>query len=243
VVCFGCGKDPFTQSDAAVDSSGKPAQNTFPFAAIERKFDGKKIGEASQSWNWDELASLYPTLTETRRLEFDALLLASNLVHVVGHSGSQHSMRCGENAKEGEPCALPVAVLHDVGAAFGNRDRSAGVAPRGEFAAWDDVTIFSDAHTCRLTLEAGPAWNTISEKSRLAFVERLKNLPKENVRAVFEAAHFHAVDPALSDSARSVLVRGGNSSPAAADIRRQTLAMWTDEFMSKVAEIRTANCT
>lgn len=242
VVCFGCEKDPFSQRVPAVDGSGKLAQNTFPFASVERKFDGEKIGEASQSWNWDELASLYPTLTETRRLEFEALLLASNLVHVVGYSGEQHSLRCGEKAEKGKPCVLPIAVVHDVGAAFGNRDLSLGVAPRGDFAAWDNVKIFSDAQTCRLTLEAGPAWNKISEKGRLAFLERLKNLPKENVRAVFEAAHFHAVDSKLRDSARSVLVSSGQSSPTPDDISRQAITMWTDEFMSKVAEIQNARC-
>ena len=139
VVCFGCAKDPFTQSSPAVDGSGKPAQNTFPFAAIERKFDGEKIGEAAQSWSWAELAGLYPTLTETRRLEFEALLLASNLVHVVGYSSAQHSLRCGDKAEEGEPCGMPIAVLHDVGAAFGNRDRSGGVAPLEADSTWNKI--------------------------------------------------------------------------------------------------------
>jgi hypothetical protein len=93
--------------------------------------------------------------------------------------------------------------------------------------------VFSNAASCQLrnTLD-GPS--TVLKQGQDLLITRLGRLDRDTVKRIFTIARFGMMDQKQIKRLKS----GGATDPAAAAIDE-----WTDTFMSRIAEIKSAqNC-
>lgn len=241
VTCFGCAQNPFKENQTGPLPGGS---SSFNFATIEKKYQGPRIMKRrgnTKSWKWTEATALHPRREREHQVGYEELVLLANLFHIVEERGGQHVLVCDPNAfdKASKECARPYLMIHDIGAAFGNRiaRRMSGAAkpnnPRGDFAAYQKVRVLSS--DCELTLKAG-GLTRVSEAGREAFVRRSTALTPQVLRAALEAAHFAHVDQAF----RANIAKTQNLSGPALDER--VLEHWQKLIEEKFEQVRSARC-
>ena len=217
VRCLGCPLFPYPRSgilDAARKIDGREV--TFTLAAIERKIPGRTIRSATHDgWEWPELDRIDAAAGGSSRAEIDALrLMAAFLSHWDTKSINQRLV-CLEGGETPEGCSRPMAILHDVGATFGPRSV--------DLEGWKGRPIWADPAGCRLSMKDLPYGGTsfgeptISEAGRRFLGDRLRQLARGQIVALFQGARFSEYER-LSEAGRDI-------------------ENWADAFEDKVRQI------
>jgi hypothetical protein len=254
VVCFGCQADPWKKGQAQQQPANET--NTFAYAAIERKFDGKRVMKSYDSpdkkvqntpWKWTDFVANWGRLSSTQKMDYQVLALFANFLQIVEERGSQHMMVCEkENVTDDKVCLKPVAAIHDMGAAFGNRDRSlidpeTKNHPRGDLTTYKLVHVFNDS-SCTLNLPAG-GLKSISEAARQEFVVRAKSLTRQTVQSLVTISWMNKMDQPLRAklNKRSGFL-GFGKKKSESQIDDLLINEWTNSIMEKLEQIRSAHC-
>jgi hypothetical protein len=193
VTCHGC------PTDARRDARGTTTDTTFETAALERKASGKTMeAKADEGWKWPELDLVNPAAGGAPSAQRDALKLLAVMLQHTDTKAQQQRLVCttkpapGDN---GEDCATPVLLLHDVGLTFGkatllNRVHVAGV----NFREWSTQPIWKDAGRCIGNL--AKSWTgtldnpAIREPGRRFLADLLAQLTDSQLVDLFEVARF-----------------------------------------------------
>ncbi|MEQ1877396.1 MAG: hypothetical protein ABL958_12190 [Bdellovibrionia bacterium] len=217
-----------------------------PFATIEKKYQGTRLFKEEgrqRAWTWKEAAATLVPTDEKRRIEFEELILLSNFFHLVDERGSQHVLVCDPNgvAPATGRCQKSYLMIHDLGAAFGDRSLKAvsGAAtknhPRGDYNAYRKTRIFSKQASCEPSLKAG-GYGEISEAARRSFTDRLRFLTPELLSAAISASHFEFVDLGLRASVSAAERVQGE------DLDERVRRLWFEALNEKLNEIKSARC-
>jgi hypothetical protein len=204
VRCFGCPPSPFRLKqiaewfliDSLVDRLGSPREaREFEWAAVEKKFDAQPIEDASDGWQWAELAQVDPSKGGASRAELDALRLVAVLLADWDNKSENQRLVCLDRPADSEdtsPCPTPLLMLQDLGATFG--------PPKLNLDKWQAAPIWSDPAACVTSMATLPYHGAtfvpvqISEAGRLLLSERLRALSETQLAGIFAASRFP--DPA-----------------------------------------------
>ena len=229
VRCYGCPAEPFmtmkTLGFAGAEKLyGKVMDpkdsKEFEWAAIERKHAGRTIEtEEVEGWAFFELDLIDPKKGGAPRAHVDALrLLAVFLAHWDNKSENQRLMCLSEKDwPEGGKCSKPLAMLQDVGAAWGPR--------KVDIEEWLTAPIWTDRATCTTSMDALPYHGAtfkpvkISEAGRKHIGGLLSQLSDQQVDDLFRSARF--------DHATGLF--GG--------VKATPIEQWVKAFRSKVNQI------
>jgi len=229
VRCYGCPAEPFmtmkTLGFAGVEKLyGKVMDpgdaKEFEWAAVERKHPGRAIEtDEVEGWAFFELDLIDPNKGGAPRAHVDALrLLAVFLAHWDNKSENQRLMCLSEKDwPEGGKCSKPLAMLQDVGAAWGPR--------KVDIEEWAKAPIWSDRSTCMASMDALPYHGAtfkpvkITEAGRKHLGGLLSQLSDRQVDELFRSARF--------DHATGLF--GG--------VKATPIEQWVAAFRSKVSQI------
>lgn len=259
VVCLGCDKDPWKNS---VNPQPEPVNETniFPFASIERKFDGKRIIKAFTSdpklgktftnvpWTWYEYLLNFKNLTPEQQHELQVVVLFINLMHTFEERGGQHVLLCEKAylSEDKKSCSQPLAGTHDLGSAFGNRASSFaknGDHPRGDYEAYKVLNMFRD-NQCTLGAQPGrPAdikgdgiLKKVSDAALKDFLSRMELVSKKDLMTILKIANFQDVDLPFKASV------GKKTGLKDSELDEKTLELWADLIYSKMEQYKNVQC-
>jgi hypothetical protein len=193
---------------------------TFEHAAIERPFPGRKIEAANdQGWSWYELDKIDPARGGSRRAEVDALRLIAVVIAHWDNKGENQRLVCPEGKDQPDgSCAQPLAMIQDLGAAFGPM--------RMDLLNWRRTPVWSDARACQISMATLPYRGAtftdrqVSEEGRQFALKLLRALSPAQLNTLFQAAGVTTFSHVLTEAHQ----------PQA----------WTDTFLGKVQEIESA---
>jgi hypothetical protein len=193
---------------------------TFDHAAIERPFPGHKLEAApDQGWSWYELDKIDPARGGATRAQVDALRLVAILIAHWDNKGSNQRLVCPEGKENPDgSCAQPLAIVQDLGAAFGPK--------RMDLLNWRRVPVWSDPEKCQVSMTSLPFRGAtftdrqISEEGRQFALKLLRDLSPAQLNTLFEAAGDTSFNHVLTEAHQ----------PQA----------WTDAFVAKVNAIAAA---
>ena len=237
--CIGCGPDPFGNKLPDNKASPKDAPDVFKVVNVERELPLDQIApEDDETWAWTDTAKFYSDgeWTHQQKVEFDAYRLALGLIHYHNALPQQNRLVCAEWGPGETHCSKPMMYVHDLGSTFGKK-RSGfdlfGTNPRGVYSAWEPQTVFVNAANCELrdTLLAD---KQVLKEAQDLMIQRAAKLDKDAVKAIFRTARFQMAD---QEQIKRLRASGTQNAEEAA------LDEWTNTFMSRIEEIRTAqNC-
>jgi hypothetical protein len=241
--CIGCTEDPFGNKLTENKASLKDAPVSFKVVSAERELPWDQIGvEDDSTWSWTDAAKFYSDgeWSHQQRVEYDAYRLALGLIHYHNALPQQNRLDCAEwdegAPKQNKVCKKAVIYVHDLGSTFGKKRSSFdvfGTNPRGSFSAWEPQTVFVKSENCELRATLLGDKQVLKEAQDL-MIQRTASLDRETVKSVFRVARFNLVDQKQVQRLRSKGVR---------DVDDAALNEWTDTFMKRLAEIRSAkNC-
>ncbi len=241
--CIGCGDDPFGNKLQNNTASLKGVPTTFTVVSAERDQPWDAIApEDDETWSWDDTKKFYADgeWTHQQKVEYDAYRLALGLIHYHNALPQQNRLVCAEWAQsaadKSKVCARPLIYVHDMGSTFGKKRSGLdmlGTNPRGDFGAWQPQTVFTNATNCELRANLLGDKQVLKDAQDL-MVQRVARLDRTTVRAIFKTARFQMMDQKQIKRLRQSGAR--NAEDAALD-------EWTDTFMKRIEEIRTAkNC-
>jgi len=229
VRCYGCPSEPFLTMktlgfagaqklyDKVMD---KESYKDFQWAAVEKKHPGRPIeSEEIEGWAFFELDLIDPRKGGAPRAQVDALrLLAVMLAHWDNKSENQRLVCMSEKDwPEGGKCARPLAMMQDVGSAWGPR--------KVDLEEWKKAPIWSDRKTCETSMDHLPYHGAtfkpvkISDAGRRFLGGLLSQLTDDQLRDLFTSARFDHVTGVL-----------GNRKAAPVE-------EWVKAFRAKVAQI------
>lgn len=241
--CIGCGSDPFGNKLVDNKASLKEAPAVFKIVSAERELPWDEINpEDDETWSWTDAAKFYSDgeWSHQQKVEFDAYRLALGLIHYHNALPQQNRLDCAEwaQSEEGKPkvCSKPVIYVHDLGSTFGKK-RSGfdlfGTNPRGSFDAWKPQTVFVDPGNCELRATLLGDKQVLKEAQDL-MIQRIARLDRDTVKSIFRVSRFNMMD---QKQVRRLRASGAQHVDEAA------LDEWTNVFLKRVDEIRTAtNC-
>lgn len=226
--CYGCPAEPFLTMRTlglagANDLYGKVMNKEqfkdFEWVAVERKHYGRPIEtEQLEGWAFFELDLIDQKKGGSPRAHVDALrLLAVMIAHWDNKSENQRLVCLSEKdwADDGK-CSRPMAMLQDVGSAFGPR--------KVDLPKWEKALLWSDRASCTATMDDLPYDGAtfkpvkISEAGRRHLASLLRQLSDEQIAALFRGARF--------DHSKGIV--GFTASP---------IADWVRVFKAKVRRI------
>jgi hypothetical protein len=212
VVCAGCSRDPFNDIRTAAENRPSGETNVFEQASIERRAWTPLDSDQDEGWKWGDVYAAWSG-DPGKRLQFEAYVLALNLVHFHNGLSKQNTLACDPRTWDPATgrCGHPVIFLDDPGSSFG------GGSQRGDYGAYRQHRVFLDAGACALRADLA-GFGRPSEAARRFLVGRLNNLTPEGVRAIFESAGFD---------------EGTTGGSAAA---------WSTMFLERIEEVRHASC-
>lgn len=199
VKCFGCTPSPFGKQNKplkdATEAKKMKAQWPQPFldAAVEIKFEGERLYAPEDSaWSFDNVFD--QVLSQEVKLEFEVLLLANHFLGYTNDGSGQNQMVCASFDKlDAANCAKVVAMVHDIGAAFGTRiKKGLGDRPRGDIKAYEKSRIFKPG-TCEFIYQGDENGNLPSSISKVAkeeFLVRARGLDFARLREVFTTSRM-----------------------------------------------------
>ncbi len=226
--CYGCPAEPFiTMRTLGLAGAhelygkvmNKDSYKDFEWVAVERKHYGRAIEtDDIEGWAFFELDVIDETKGGAPRAHVDALrLLAVLLAHWDNKSENQRLVCLSEKDwPAGGRCSRPLAMLQDIGAAFGPR--------KVDLEKWERVSIWSDRATCTATMDELPYKGAtftpvkITEAGRQHLASLLRQLSDQQITALFAGARF--------DQSKGMI--GFSTSP---------IAEWARVFKQKVREI------
>jgi hypothetical protein len=212
VVCAGCSRDPFNDIRTPADNRPAGGTNVFEQASIERRAWTPLDSDQDAGWKWDDVYAMWSGDPE-KRIQFEAYVLALNLVHFHNGISKQNTLACDPRTWDPATgrCGHPVIFLDDPGSSFG------GGSQRGDYDTYRSHRVFLDAGACALRADLA-GFGRPSEAARSFLVARLNNLTPEGVRAIFESAGFDEN------------TTGGSA------------AAWSTMFLGRIEEVRHASC-
>jgi hypothetical protein len=238
--CVGCSRDPFGDNLKENKASLHDAPVTFTLVTAERELTWDPIDpEGDETWSWKDAARFYTggQWTAEQRVNYDAYRLALSLFNYNNAIDIQNRLACAEwQAGGSNPkiCTRPMIFVQDLGSTFGkSKSNIFGTNPRGSYGDWQPQTVFTNAASCQLRNPMdGPS--SVLKQGQDLLITRLGRLDRDTVKRIFTIARFGMMDQKQIKRLKS----GGAADPAAAAIDE-----WTDTFMSRVAEIKSAqNC-
>jgi hypothetical protein len=193
VRCFGCPPFPYPKVgilDALLMDPNKVT--VFETAVIERRLPGQDIRGASvRGWGFNELDVIDPSVGGAPREEVDAFrLLAAFLVNWDSKPTNQRlvCLPGGDPPRPDAPCLKPLAIMQDVGRAFGPREM--------DLERWAATPVWADPATCLLSMKGlpydGATFNDvrIGEGGRRLLAGLLTSLSEDQIRGLFAGARF-----------------------------------------------------
>jgi hypothetical protein len=228
VRCYGCPAEPFvTMKTLGFAGAQKLYEKVmdpkdykdFEWAAVERRHYGRAIEtEEVEGWAFFELDLIDPNKGGAPRAHVDALrLLAVMLSHWDNKSENQRLICLSENDwPEGGKCSKPLAMLQDIGSAWGPR--------KVDLPEWEKAPMWADRASCTISMDALPYHGAtftpvkITEAGRQHLGELLSQLSDRQIEDLFSSARF--------DQPTGML--GRHSAP---------IAEWVRVFKAKVNQI------
>jgi hypothetical protein len=229
VRCYGCPAEPFITMKTlgfagAQDLYGKVMNPTsykdFEWAAVEKKHPGRPIEtEEIEGWAFFELDLIDPKKGGAPRAHVDALrLLAVMLGHWDNKTENQRLVCTSQDDwPEGGKCRRPLALLQDVGSAWGPR--------KVDLEEWKKAPIWTDRQTCTTSMDHLPYHGAtfkpvkITDGGRTHLGGLLSQLTDGQLHDLFVSARFDHVSGML-----------GNRKPAPVE-------EWVAAFKTKVSQI------
>jgi hypothetical protein len=241
--CIGCTADPFSANLQDNKASLKDAPAIFKVISAEREAPYDKIDpHGDETWSWADAAKFYSdgSWTREQRVQYDAYRLALGLIHYHNAIAQQNRLVCTAWAPEApgksKVCQHTMIFAQDLGSTFGKAKGALdlfGTNPRGSFSAWEPQTVFVNPAACELRAPAGGDKQVLKEAQDF-LSQRLGRLDPDTVKSIFRVARFQMMDQKQLHR----LSAGGASDPAEA-----ALTEWTNTFLKRIQEIRTAqNC-
>ena len=200
VRCHGCPLEPFATLKAVdltdTDALYKKFVNydhheDFEWVAVERKHKGRAIGtDEVKGWSFFELKEVDAAKGGAPRAHVDALrLLAVFLAHWDNKSENQRLVCVSEKDwPEGGTCRAPLAIMQDIGGAFGPR--------KVDLDGWTKAPIWADRAKCETSMATLPyegatfAPVTITEAGRRHLASLLDELSDQQIHDLFAGARF-----------------------------------------------------
>lgn len=229
VRCYGCPAEPFITMKTlglagAQDLYGKVMNPTsykdFAWAAVEKKHPGRPIEtEDLEGWAFFELDLIDPKKGGAPRAHVDALrLLAVMLAHWDNKTENQRLVCMSQHDwPEGGRCARPLALLQDVGSAWGPR--------KVDLEEWKKAPVWTDRASCATSMDHLPYHGAtfkpvkISEAGRRHLGGLLSQLTDQQLRDLFLSARFDHVSGMLGTQ------------------RPSPVEAWVAAFKAKVSQI------
>ncbi len=226
--CYGCPAEPFITmrslgllgAEEFYDKvSNQDSYKDFEWVAVERKHWGRPIEtETLEGWAFFELDQIDPKKGGAPRAHVDSLRLLSVLIAHWDNKSENQRLVCLSQADwpDGGQCARPLAMLQDVGSAFGPR--------KVDLEGWEQAPIWADRASCTTTMEKMPYQGAtfkpvkVTEDGRRHLATLLEQLSDEQITALFTGARFD----------QSKGLRGFTASP---------VAEWVRVFKQKVRQI------
>ena len=223
--CYGCPAEPFlTMRTLGLAGAhelygkvmNKDSYKDFEWVAVERKHWGRAIEtEQLEGWAFFELDLIDEKKGGAPKAHVDALrLLAVMIAHWDNKSENQRLVCLSEKDwPEGGKCSRPLAMLQDVGSAFGPR--------KVDLPKWEEQPIWSDRASCTTTMDGLPYKGAtfkpvrITERGRKHLASLLQQFSDQQISALFAGARF--------DQAKGMA--GFSTSP---------VSEWTRVFKKKV---------
>ena len=241
--CIGCTEDPFGKKLADNKSSLKDAPSTFKVVSAERELPWDEINpEGDETWDWKDTNNFYSgsDWTHQQKVEYDAYRLALGLIHYHNALPQQNRLDCAEWEQgatgKSKVCRKPVIYVHDLGSTFGKKRGGIdmfGTNPRGSYSAWEPQTVFVDAGKCELRATLLGDKQVLKEAQEI-MIQRVAKLDHDTVKSIFRMARFQMMDQKQVKRLRS---KGSQN------VEEAALDEWTNTFMKRIEEIRTAqNC-
>ena len=228
VRCYGCPAEPFVTMKA-VDLTDSDAlykrfvnydhYKDFDWAAVERKHQGRAIGtDEVKGWAFFELDGVDAAKGGAPRAHVDALrLLSVFLAHWDNKSENQRLVCLSDKDwPEGGTCRAPLAMLQDVGAAFGPK--------KVDLDGWTKAPIWANRALCETSMATLPYEGAtftavrITEAGRRHLAGLLGQLSDQQIHDLFAGARF--------DHAGGFLKTGASEIPE-----------WVAAFKNKVRAI------
>lgn len=201
VRCFGCPPDPFKALQCLNDRAPAACFPTIDYAhaqvfedvVIERPVKGRRVETARDSgWSWEELTAIDPAAGGASRAHVDALrLMAVYLGHWDNKAKNQRLVCLDDGTDSG--CARPVAMVQDLGDAFGPF--------KLDLDGWRRFPVWQDAMSCRVSMRSLPYEGStfpdtaISEEGRAFLAARLRGLTRAHLRELVEGARLDRYQP------------------------------------------------
>jgi len=226
--CYGCPAEPFItmRTLGLADAEqlygtvmNKNSYKDFEWVAVERKHYGRAIEtEEIEGWAFFELDLIDSKKGGAPRAHVDALrLLAVMIAHWDNKSENQRLVCLSEQDwPDGGRCSRPLAMLQDIGSAFGPR--------KVDLEKWELAPIWGDRATCTATMDGLPYNGAtfkpvkITDAGRRHLAGLLTQLSDRQIAALFSGARF--------DQSKGMI--GFRSSP---------IPEWVRVFKNKVREI------
>jgi len=212
--CYGCPNEPFVTMKAVdlTDTDGLyrkfvnyDSYEDFEWVSVERKHWGRAIGtDEVKGWAFFELDRVDAAKGGAPRAHVDALrLLAVFLAHWDNKSENQRLVCLSEEDwPEGGACRTPLAMLQDIGGAFGPR--------KVDLAGWSQAPMWDDRERCVTSMATLPYDGAtftpvrISEAGRQHLSRLLGQLSDQQIHDLFSAARFDRATGLLKTSASPV---------------------------------------
>jgi hypothetical protein len=230
--CIGCPLYPFEMLKLAeafyapwlVDLiTPRERHRDFTWVAVERKMAGRAIEAYShEGWDWDELSTVDASRGGATQAELDALRLMAVFLSHWDNKATNQRLVCEEREGSGDdpraPCKTPLLMLQDVGATFG--------PGKVKHKSWASTPMWASDTGCVTSLESMPYEGGrfhpvhISEEGRALLASKLTQFSEQQIRALFEGAHF---PPAGGDDTDDV-------------------SAWVKTFQDKVRQIADRTC-
>jgi hypothetical protein len=200
VTCQGCSPDPWKNP---AQSKG---QVRFDEATVEKLQPGKEItlkGKSEVGWSWKkDLPLVSAEKGGATRGQVDGLALLAAIVQHGDSKSEQQKLICRPNDYDAktDTCRRPYMYVHDLGRTFG----ADGIFVKPlDFEKWAHKAVWKDSEHCVANIrenigngDDGLNYPRISEEGRAFLAGLLSQLiaRRDNVVAIFDAAHFGNLD-------------------------------------------------
>jgi hypothetical protein len=226
--CYGCPAEPFiTMRTLGLAGAhelygkvmNKDSYKDFEWVAVERKHWGRAIEtETIEGWAMFELDLIDQKKGGAPKAHVDALRLLAVLIAHWDNKSENQRLVCLSEADwpEGGKCSRPLAMLQDIGGAFGPR--------KVDLEEWEKAPIWGDRASCMATMDHLPYQGAtfkpvkITEAGRQHLGGLLAQLSDDQVTALFSGARF--------DQSKGII--GFKSTP---------IPEWVRVFKQKVRQI------
>ena len=226
--CYGCPAEPFiTMRTLGLAGAhelygkvmNKDSYKDFEWVAVERKHWGRAIEtETIEGWAMFELDLIDQKKGGAPKAHVDALRLLAVLIAHWDNKSENQRLVCLSEADwpDGGKCSRPLAMLQDIGGAFGPR--------KVDLEEWEKAPIWGDRASCMATMDHLPYQGAtfkpvkITEAGRQHLGGLLAQLSDEQVTALFSGARF--------DQSKGII--GFKSTP---------IPEWVRVFKQKVRQI------